>query len=213
MKLLNHITAQPFVFSTSIAAAIHLTWTVATITGGIAPTPIAGNLETIIAWVFWVIPGILLAVALDVGQIHTAYEIREGRGTTAHYATFIILAIATYYFQWFHLVHHLPTLALAPGITEGYETTVTGIRNAVVWIYPALFPTAMILYTLSGKKKETIPAFLATSNASIPPPTNSASAPAKSVLGRLRASVNVAANGHSPSEAVPPAASSIPPAV
>lgn len=205
MNLLNHITAQIFVTAAGLAAFVHSTWSLATFFTGQEPDKRAD----IFAWVLWIVPAALIAFAIDVGQINTAHEIRSGQRTIKKYITFTVFAVATYYLQWLYIVHHMPEIALASGITAEAQSLVMAIRNAAIWILPALLPLSTLLYTLSHSEVKTAP-FAETSAPSTPLQTSSAPGQSRSVLARLKSSVNVAANGHSHEEAVPPADSSKP---
>jgi len=96
-----------------------------------------------------VIPAMLIAFAIDVGQISTSSEIRNGNRTLAKKITFAVLAVTTYYLQWLYLAHHLPSLSLGNGIRTEWIFLVTIVRDASIWVLPALLPMATILYTSS----------------------------------------------------------------
>ena len=98
-------------------------------------------------------PALLIAFALDVGQIATSSEIRSGQRTTAKYTTFRrVFAFATYYLQWLYIAHHMPSLQLGPGVyADGLAGRVVLLtRNAAIWFIPALLPLSTTMYTLSG---------------------------------------------------------------
>jgi hypothetical protein len=149
--LLSHIRSQIFVTSTGIAAYIHSTWALAVTFGGLPPDP--STPEGALAYAWWVLPAALIAFALDIGQIVTAHEIRMqgGRASPLKYLTFLIFAGATYYLQWYYLVHHMPALELSPGVRFEREAAET-LASAAVWLIPALLPLSTLLYTLSGRE-------------------------------------------------------------
>ena len=145
MKLLKHMFKQPFVFATGLAALIHSTWALGTLFSGEQPT----------GWhlVGWLIPALLIAFALDVGQIVTSTEIREHGMTAARGLTFFVFALATYYLQWLYIAHHMPALQLAPGISDLARSTAIYMRDAALWVIPALLPLSTFLYTISADKE------------------------------------------------------------
>lgn len=147
MKHLKHITGQPFVVATGLAAFIHSTWALGTLFAGKQPDAAA-------SWEFagWIIPAALIAFALDVGQIATAAEIRAGQRTTGKFTTFIIFAVSTYYLQWVYMANHMPALELAPGVAERWKDAPQIMHEAALWIIPALLPLSTALYTLSTSK-------------------------------------------------------------
>ena len=142
MRIWKHITGQPFIFATGLAALVHSTWSLGTLFSGDEPT-------TWLAWVGWLIPALLIAFALDVGQIVTSAEIRSGSRTKAKYLTFLVFAGATYYLQWLYMAHHMPEVSLAAGVRESWAGAATLLRDAAVWLIPALMPLSTALYTFS----------------------------------------------------------------
>lgn len=150
MSILKHMIHQPFVFATGLAALVHSTWSLGTLFAGNEPA------QFTFAWFSWVIPAFLIAFALDVGQIVTSSEIRAGSRSRRKYITFAVFALATYYLQWVYMVHHMPDLALSPGIRETWGSIVTLFRDCAIWIIPALLPLSTLLYTLSSDDMQPI---------------------------------------------------------
>lgn len=148
MKILQHIVHQPFVFSTGLAALVHSTWSLGTLFAGKEPYP-----QFTPTWFAWVIPAFLIAFAMDVGQVVTSAEIRAGNRTKTKYLTFAVFAAATYYLQWLYISHHMPSLALADGVRTEWSGHIAWIRDAAIWIIPALLPLSTLLYTLSGSEQ------------------------------------------------------------
>lgn len=143
MKILRHLLKSPFVAATGAAAFVHSTWTIATIFGGLPPIE-PFNLFT---WLAWAMPAMLIAFALDIGQINTSIEIAEGQRTKRKYLAFALFALFTYFLQWFHLIHHIPALPLSQGVVDSVPVQI--LKAAAVWIMPALLPASTLLYTLS----------------------------------------------------------------
>ena len=143
MRILKHIFQQPFVTATGAAALVHSTWALGTLFAGEQP---AGGW----ALVGWLLPALLIAFALDVGQIVTSAEIRQNGLTWTRGFTFVVFAGATYYLQWLYIAHHMPALAIAAGVSEVAQQTVISMRDAALWIIPALLPLSTMLYTFSG---------------------------------------------------------------
>jgi hypothetical protein len=148
----KHIIEQPFIFATGLAALLHSTWALGTFFAGVQP-----DTTNLVQLVGWLLPAGLIAFALDVGQITTAAEIRRAGLTAPRGATFLVLAVATYYLQWLYMAHHMPALALAPGVRESWGQFATLMRDAAVWIIPMLLPLSTLLYTFSGSGHEQQP--------------------------------------------------------
>lgn len=146
---LRHIITNPFIFATGAAALIHSTWSLGTIMSGIEPAP-----QFSAAWFAWVIPALLIAFSLDVGQIITSAEIRDGERTPTKFATFVILAIATYYLQWVFVAAHIPQIE--PGAGVHAPVAAQFMLDLGVWIVPALLPLSTLLYTFSQHRREPI---------------------------------------------------------
>ncbi len=129
MNIKNHLLEHIFIIATSIAMVVHTTWTVGTLFAGPQPILYPSDPSTIIAYLFWVTLALLVAVAIDVGQIQTSLKLANSRNWKQQIAlgiTFLTLALAGFYLQWFHLVHHIPALDFGAGLTP--ETAV------FVWI-------------------------------------------------------------------------------
>jgi hypothetical protein len=147
MKIWKHLIEQPFVAATGAAALIHSTWSLATLFSGQQP-------ESMFHLVGWLIPALLIAFALDVGQIATSMEIRLHGLTWRRGITFVTFAFATYYLQWLYMAHHMPALALADGVRQTWGSLATLMRDAGLFIIPALLPLSTLLYTFQGMHSE-----------------------------------------------------------
>lgn len=141
----SFLSGHLFIFTTGTAALIHSTWSLATFFNGAEPS---GGM----AWLFWITPAFLLAISIDVGQIATSAQIASGQRTRAKYATFGVLAIATYYLQWLYLAHHLPLISLGEGVNPNVVPFATGVRDIALWALPGLLPASTLLYTFSYGK-------------------------------------------------------------
>lgn len=144
MNAIKHAFQQPFISATGLAAFVHSTWALATLFGGNQPA-IGLTLE----FAYWLIPAMLIAFALDVGQIATSGQIRSGQRGYVKYLTFAIFAVANYFLQWLYMAHHMPQLALASGVRDEWQAMAELIRDASLWIIPAFLPLATLLYTVS----------------------------------------------------------------
>lgn len=150
-QLLKHPLRQPFIVSTGVFAIVHSTWTIGTFFSGKMPDPALSA-----HFVFWVIPALLFAFSIDIGQIATAAEIRAGDHSPYKYGTFILLALTTFYLQFLFMAHHMPALAISEGVVIS-PTEVTWLRNMAIWILPALMPLSTIFYTLGSSRGEAAP--------------------------------------------------------
>lgn len=148
MNALRHVIYNPFISTTGLAAFVHSTWALATLFGGEAPAMELSNP----AFAYWLIPAMLIAFAMDVGQIATSAQIRAGHNHWAKYLTFGIFAVANYFLQWLYMAHHMPALALADGVRQQWQPLAELIRDASLWIIPALLPLATWLYTVSDSE-------------------------------------------------------------
>ena len=151
---MRHVMKSPFVAATGLAAFVHSTWALAVLFGGQPPE--ITDLRSLLHWLLWASTAALIAFALDVGQINTSIQIADlhaaGKRPVTKYITFFVFAFATYYLQWYHLIHHMPALELAPGI--GDMPVVHTLKQAAVWIAPALLPASTLLYTFSHSSEK-----------------------------------------------------------
>lgn len=163
LTLLWNFGRHAFVIATGFTALLHSTWTLATLFNGYEPPD-----QVSLTWLFWAIPAFVFALSVDVGQIATSIEIRNGERTRAKYATFAVLAVATYYLQWWYMAAHMPKVALSTGVATSYLASATSLRDFALWIVPGMLPLSTFLYTFSfNKVKRSREAF----HASVPPLT------------------------------------------
>lgn len=131
---------------------VHSTWTFGTLFSGKQPV-IDGTLENWISYFLWVTPALLVALAIDVGQIQTSVKLSHATARSQKITlgiTFITLAMAGYYLQWFHLAHHIPALEFGAGLTEDMRANLEGLKALAIFFVPALLPLSTVLYTLSS---------------------------------------------------------------
>lgn len=150
---LKHVYQQPLIFATGLAALVHSTWSLGTMFSG--EQPAVETITTAIGYIHfagWIIPALLIAFALDVGQIITSHEIRTRGMTIARGMTFAVFSVATYYLQWLYIAHHMPLVELASGISSVHLAAAVQLRDFGLWAMPALLPAATLLYTFSSER-------------------------------------------------------------
>jgi len=151
----KHTITQPFISATAFAALVHSTWSLGTLFAGQAPRLQWSLLRAdagaftldVFSLAYWLLPALAIAFALDVGQVATAHDIQSGKRNWRKYATFGVFALATYYLQFVYIAHHMPALELGAGVA--YPDVVNAVRNAGLWVIPALLPASTLLYTFS----------------------------------------------------------------
>jgi len=158
MQKLSHIISNHiFIFATSLAMLVHSTWTFGTLFSGTQPE--LNGLDTLVPYLMWVTPALLVALAIDVGQIQTSVKLSKASGWKQRIPlgiTFITLALAGYYLQWYHLAHHIPALEFGSGLTEDVKASLGGLKDIAIFVIPALLPLSTILYTMSSSHDETV---------------------------------------------------------
>lgn len=153
--LKHHVFKQLFVFFTGLAALLHSTWSIGTLFSGVQPEPtidLLNRFPEAVQFLGWIVPAFLIALSLDIGQVKTAAEIKDGQRHKSKLVTFAVFAVATYYLQWFYLTEHTPTLAASNGIREEWRWTVQLLRDLSLWIIPLLLPLSTIMYTFSDRE-------------------------------------------------------------
>lgn len=159
-SLKQNLVSEIFVVATGFAALIHSTWSIGTLFSGNEPVWTADLWASAWAYLSWMIPALLIAFALDIGQIATSHEIRMdlklGKRPIAKYITFGIFALATYYLQWLYMAHHVPKLALGEGVGATHVQFASFLRDLSIWIVPAFLPLSTLLYTISRVKTEEV---------------------------------------------------------
>jgi len=141
-KHLRRIMSQPFIAATGLAALIHSTWSLGTFFSGDQPSDP-------VRYAMWLIPAFLIAFSLDVGQLATSAEIRDGQRSKMKYLTFAVFAGATYYLQFVFIASHMPTVPLSPGVRLDWGPLISFVRDAAVFVIPLLLPLSTTLYTFS----------------------------------------------------------------
>jgi hypothetical protein len=158
MNFLKHAYQQPLIFATGLAALVHSTWSLGTMFSG--QQPAVESITNGIGYIHfagWIVPALLIAFALDIGQIITSHEIRTRGMTKARGTTFLVFALATYYLQWLYMAHHMPLIELAEGISSIHLAAALQLRNMALWLIPALLPLSTLLYTFSSETDEIKP--------------------------------------------------------
>lgn len=152
MNKLSHIISNHiFIFATSIAMLVHSTWTFGTLFSGKQPE--LNGLNTLVPYLMWVTPALLVALAIDVGQIQTSVKLAKAQKLQQQLSlgfTFLVLALAGYYLQWFHLAHHIPALEFGSGLSPEMQDNLKSVKDLAIFIVPALLPLSTILYTVSS---------------------------------------------------------------
>lgn len=155
-EIFTHAKEQPFISLTAFAALVHSTWTLGTLFSGMQPAVTADAFLEVGLWfrqhaqlLAWLTPALAIAVALDVGQVVTSHDIRNGNRAFWKYATFFVFALATYYLQWVYMVHHAPDLPLGAGVRAEWLPGVTHLRDLFIWLVPMLLPASTLFYTFS----------------------------------------------------------------
>lgn len=146
--MIKHLKEQPFVVATALSALIHSTWALGVLFAG-HPPAFEVTFWYVLELAYWLIPALLIAIALDVGQVATANSIRR-KPTLAKYVTFGVFALATYYLQWSYMLYHMPDLTPSTGISDAQRWLIEPLRNMALWIIPSLLPLSTTLYTLSS---------------------------------------------------------------
>lgn len=149
--MIKHALNNPYILTTGLAAYIHSTWALSTLFTGYGPA--ITNYTTLLSWLWWILPGALIAFALDVGQIATSAELREGQRNPAKFITFGIFAVATYILQWLYMAHHMPSLTLSEGVRPEWIALARLLRDSSLWIIPAFLPLSTIAYTFSSREE------------------------------------------------------------
>lgn len=154
-RLRAFLSAEIFVIATGFAALVHSTWSASTLFSGLPPVHTGDEATLRYAWRMfeWILPGLLIAFSLDIGQIATSHEIRvciaRGEKPVRKYIVFAVFAVATYYLQWMYMAHHVPLLPLGEGVSAVHRPFAETVRDAAVWLVPALLPLSTLLYTYS----------------------------------------------------------------
>jgi hypothetical protein len=145
-----------FLACVSVAAVVHSSWSLNTYFTGPEPQ-VAGSIEAIMAWVVWVVPGFLIAFAIDVGLLTLARQIRDGHGHWWKLAAFFVLCALMGYSQFLYIMAHLPSIPVGAGVRTDWLVSLTEVRDLVVVIYPFALPVTLILYAFSDIKAEAKP--------------------------------------------------------
>jgi len=147
--LFKTITQHLFVASTSIAALLHSMWTISHLLGGLPPVQDASLILQLGYW----LPGLLVALSLDIGLLSTSAEIRQGTRNKTRFMTLAILSLSMFYLQSVYSVLHYAPLPLGDGIPAQAIGLFSWVRDAGVIIVPALMPISILLYSFGHERK------------------------------------------------------------
>lgn len=152
MQTLIKIVSELFIGLTALAMFVHSQWTFNILFTG-HDQPVLNGVETIVPFLLWFIPGAGIAFAIEFGQVATSYLLKRARTWGRRVPliiTFLVLALAGFYLQWFALAHHMPALEFGAGLSVDALPTATRMKDAALWIIPALLPLSTLVFTLSG---------------------------------------------------------------
>lgn len=148
----RHLVHNPFIFFAGFAALIHSVWTLDVMFAGpellFASDPFNAGFRKLIA--------LFMAVTIDIGQIQTSIEIRNGQRTRIKYLTFFSFAAATYFLQWIYLIHHVEALTIGTGVSTSWQAVARPLLDLSIWIIPGLLPASTLLYTFSQSGDKTM---------------------------------------------------------
>lgn len=158
--MLKYYTRHKFIFAAGLAAFIHSTWSFAVIMSGQLPIlPTYGESWTHFAefgltLLYKLLPAALMAYAIDVGQIEAAEKIREGNNSYTNLFAFTVTALFTFYLQFLFMIHHMPSLAVSPGAAPAAAAFGVHVRDAAIWVMPALLPLSLIIRMTSDTEQQ-----------------------------------------------------------
>lgn len=133
------------IIGTGAFAFLHSTWAIATFFSGPEPDRVANGVQ----WGLWLAEGCIFAGVMDIGQVVTAMLIRAGKNTRGYKLTFAVFALATYITQFLYIIAHVPLVPIAAGVAEQYLPVAKFVRDATIFVLPAMLPVSTTLYTFS----------------------------------------------------------------
>lgn len=126
----------------ALATFQHTTWAAATVFEG--PRP----MDDITALRLWYFNGSLLAIAIDIGMLVAARELRKAFNLVMLLA-FVIAAVASFYTQILFSIAHTAEFTLGPGVSTYWKAALDGIIQARVLLVPAMLPLFAIIFTIT----------------------------------------------------------------
>jgi len=125
----------------AVATFQHTTWAAATVFEGVAPTD-----PTALNW--WFAKGSLLAIAIDIGMLVAARELRKSWNVMMFF-TFVTAAIASFYTQILFSLAHTDIFVLASGVSTYWTDFLDPIIQARIILIPAMLPLFAIIFTVT----------------------------------------------------------------
>lgn len=134
----------------ALATFQHTMWAGATVFEG--PMPEAFHSAE---WWRWHFNGALLAIAIDIGMLVTARQLRESYGKPLSWkltmvSAFITAAIASFYTQILFSVHHTNTMTIGSGVSDYWNGYLDPIIQARVILVPLMLPLFAVIFTLAS---------------------------------------------------------------
>lgn len=141
-SLFHHLKDQPFVTAAALAALVHSCWTFSVFFAGDPPQ--ADNL----GFLGWLVPGVLLALAIDIGLLAVSTELKEKGASLARIVTFVCLSIFMGYAQFLFSISHAPNIPIAAGVRADWINGVETLRDLSIFVLPLMLPIAITLHSL-----------------------------------------------------------------
>lgn len=148
-SLYHHLKDQPFVTAAALAALVHSCWTFSVFFAGDPPT--GDNL----AYAGWLIPGVLLAFAIDVGLLTVSARLKKHGPSLAKLITFGFLSLFMGYAQFLFSISHAPHIPISAGVRAEWISFVEFLRDLSIFVLPLMLPIAITLHSLD-REKETV---------------------------------------------------------
>lgn len=139
----------------ALATFQHTMWAAATVFEGPMPE-IPHSPE----WNRWHFNGSLLAIAIDIGMLITARELRKSYGKPWNWKitmgiAFLSLAVASLYTQILFSVFHTQEFDIGTGVSDYWEEYLSPIIQARVFLVPLMLPLFATIFTFASMVHQT----------------------------------------------------------
>ncbi len=156
-----------FVLVVGLAAWIHSLWSFSVIIGGDAP--VIATWQDVARWLYWALPGMAAAAAVDIGLISLAAQFRNGHGNRAKLVTFGVLSLISYLGQALFALSHGGKYVPSSGLSAFSVSVASVVWELLIWTLPAALPVVLVLWAWSDSQKaapvQTTETALVTTNA------------------------------------------------
>ena len=166
--LWNITSDHGFVILLSVAAIVHSAWSINSVFNGAEPTPMYSE-----HWWGWYIPGLLMAITIDVGLVQFVFKLQAGERSAALIIAYLVLCGLMAFGQFIYVASHMADIQPSAGVAI-YDLQLTNMLiKLALYVYPLALPVVSAIYAFSVRgQREKVDGLPALGSVNIVEPIN-----------------------------------------